>query len=131
MYEGDGEMDNWHKFLNGVSIFILILLLVFAYFVFAYHTTNENYYNAIVKYGDGQEVKIYEEYPYRRLNDLNTHYTMRNGQQVHIEKVVDVTTGNVYFLVNSGSGVSLSPVYDSDGKLMKLTPGDHKVESVE
>jgi hypothetical protein len=82
-------------------------------------------HNSTIVYEDGQEMKIYEEYPYRRLNDLNTHYVMKHGNEIYIEKVVDVTTGNVYFLTMSdkyGSAVSISPVYDSEGKIMNISP---------
>jgi len=89
---------------------------------------NVNYNNAVIKYSDGQEIEVYEEYPFRRLNDLNTHYVMKHGKEVYIEKVVDITTGNVYFLTMSriGEAVSISPVYDSDGKIMKLKPMKEK-----
>lgn len=86
---------------------------------------NSNHHNTVVDYGNGQEVEVYEEYPFRRLNDLNTHYVMRHGKEVYIEKVVDVTTGNVYYLTMSGTygdgdAVSISPVYDANGKIMNL-----------
>lgn len=49
---------------------------------------------------------------------------MRDGKEVYIEKVVDVTTGNVYYLASGSYGdadtVTISPVYDSDGKIMNL-----------
>ena len=85
---------------------------------------NSNHHNTVVDYGNGQEVEVYEEYPFRRLTDLNTHYVMRHGKDVYIEKVVDVTTGNVYYLTSGSYGdidtVSIAPVYDSNGKIMNL-----------
>ena len=85
---------------------------------------NSNHHNTVVDYGNGQEVEVYEEYPFRRLNDLNTHYIMRHGKEIYIEKVVDVTTGNVYYLTSGSYGdidtVSIAPVYDSNGKIMNL-----------
>lgn len=86
-------------------------------------------HNSTVVYENGQEIQIYEEYPYRRLNDLNTHYVMKHGNEIYIEKVVDVTTGNVYFLTMSdkyGSAVSISPVYDSEGKVLNISPSKNK-----
>lgn len=86
-------------------------------------------HNTTIDYGDGQKIEVYEEYPYRRLNDLNTHYVMKHGNEIYIEKVVDVTTGNVYFLTMSdkyGSAVSISPVYDSEGKILNISPSKNK-----
>ena len=116
------------NFWRPLSLSLIVLLGV----LMIYRVNAENDpYNAKVDFGDSQEVKIYEEYPFRRLNDLNTHYVMRNGQEVYIEKVVDLTTGIVYFVTSGskyGTAVSITPVYDSNGQIMKLTPENYKVE---
>ena len=111
-------MKNWKKCM---FLVVVVMLLVSGCIA---SKQNSNHHNTVVDYGNGQEVEVYEEYPFRRLNDLNTHYIMRHGKEVYIEKVVDVTTGNVYYL-SSGSyadvdTVTISPVYGSDGKIMNL-----------
>lgn len=111
-------MKNWKKCM---FLVIVAMLLVSGCIV---DKQNSNHHNTVVDYGNGQEVEVYEEYPFRRLNDLNTHYIMRHGKEVYIEKVIDVTTGNVYYLTSGGYGdidtVSIAPVYDSNGKIMNL-----------
>ena len=110
-------MKNWQQ---GMLLVIMVLLISGC----ISSKQNSNHHNTVVDYGNGQEVEVYEEYPFRRLNDLNTHYVMRHGKEVYIEKVVDVTTGNVYYLSSGSYGdvatVTISPVYDSDGKIMNL-----------
>ena len=110
-------MKNWQK---GMLLVIMVLLISGC----ISSKQNSNHHNTVIDYGNGQEVEVYEEYPFRRLNDLNTHYVMRHGKEVYIEKVVDVTTGNVYYLASGRYAdidtVIISPVYDSDGKIMNL-----------
>ena len=111
-------MKNWKKCM---LLVVAVMLLVSGCIV---NKQYNNHHNAVVDYGNGQEVEVYEEYPFRRLNDLNTHYVMRHGKEIYIEKVVDVTTGNVYYLTSGSYGdidtVSIAPVYDSNGKIMNL-----------
>ena len=98
----------------------LVFLCFFVLVMSGCSVEQDNHHNAIVNYGK-EDIEVYDEYPFRRLNDLNTHYVMRHGEEVYIEKVVDVTTGNVYYLAMGSDGtVSISPVYDNEGKIMKL-----------
>jgi hypothetical protein len=118
--------DTLHTILRLLIIVTIAAVLVK---VVSGNETETAAHNSTIVYEDGQEMKIYEEYPYRRLNDLNTHYKMKHGNEIYIEKVVDVTTGNVYFLTMSdkyGSAVSISPVYDSEGKIMNISPSKNK-----
>ena len=112
-------MKNWKKCM---LLVVAVMLLVSG--CISSNKQNSNHHNTVVDYGNGQEVEVYEEYPFRRLNDLNTHYIMRHGKEIYIEKVVDVTTGNVYYLTSGSYGdidtVSIAPVYDSNGKIMNL-----------
>ena len=112
-------MKNWKKCM---LLVVAVMLLVSG--CISSNKQNSNHHNTVVDYGNGQEVEVYEEYPFRRLNDLNTHYVMRHGKEIYIEKVVDVTTGNVYYLTSGSYGdidtVSIAPVYDSNGKIMNL-----------
>ena len=112
-------MKNWKKCM---LLVVAVMLLVSG--CISSNKQNSNHHNTVVDYGNGQEVEVYEEYPFRRLNDLNTHYVMRHGKEIYIEKVVDITTGNVYYLTSGSYGdvdtVTISPVYNSDGKIMNL-----------
>ena len=112
-------MKNWKKCM---LLVVAVMLLVSG--CISSNKQNSNHHNTVVDYGNGQEIEVYEEYPFRRLNDLNTHYVMRHGKEIYIEKVVDVTTGNVYYLTSGSYGdidtVSIAPVYDSNGKIMNL-----------
>ena len=112
-------MKNWKKCM---LLVVAVMLLVSG--CISSNKQNSNHHNTVIDYGNGQEVEVYEEYPFRRLNDLNTHYVMRHGKEIYIEKVVDVTTGNVYYLTSGSYGdidtVSIAPVYDSNGKIMNL-----------
>ena len=112
-------MKNWKK-----CMFLVVVVMLLVSGCISSNKQNSNHHNTVVDYGNGQEVEVYEEYPFRRLNDLNTHYVMRHGKEIYIEKVVDVTTGNVYYLTSGSYGdidtVSIAPVYDSNGKIMNL-----------